>query len=103
MISVWAYDRKTAGKRKHTEQDVLVPWHLQGRFADQTKVDAAATPHGKTEDDRGLEVFYRYYHFFKEGELEAVCYDAATKLDTEVTVSTSRDNWNWFVTVTKKG
>lgn len=48
------------------EQDILVPWQLKGKQANQ----------GNGEFESGSDkssTFHRFYHVFRHGELEAVC------------------------------
>ncbi|KAG9397469.1 Methyltransferase domain [Carpediemonas membranifera] len=104
FVSVWSTNAPSAGKRKgpgqEPGQDRLVPWHLQKKFADDDKVAKAQTPHDNTGDTRNLEVFYRYYHFFREGELEEAVRDAAETCGREVSVEVSSDKGNWYAEIT---
>jgi hypothetical protein len=49
-----------------TGDDVFVPWEVHDKF------------------DAGNTVYSRYYHFFREGELEALCERASAKINDEL-------------------
>uniref|UniRef100_A0A2C9LU72 Methyltransferase type 11 domain-containing protein n=1 Tax=Biomphalaria glabrata TaxID=6526 RepID=A0A2C9LU72_BIOGL len=68
------------------EQDMLVPWQL--------KTKANSVP-GTNES---ANVFHRYYHVFKEGELESLCQQVP-----QCSVNRSYyDQGNWCVVLEKK-
>ena len=48
----------------HTEQDNLIPWHLQKTFKQE------ATGHGQLVHEKNSVVYKRFYHMFVEGESE---------------------------------
>ncbi len=71
-----------------SQQDVMVPWVLH----------ATAPGAGKKGED---QVFYRYYHLFKKGELEELVRDAAKEdgymiLDGEETLQESKRSGKWM-------
>ncbi|KAJ8410812.1 hypothetical protein AAFF_G00187690 [Aldrovandia affinis] len=72
-------------------QDLLVPWHLKG---------GAPKASGVSRDSKPSEsgsVFHRYYHVFREGELEELCRGVKN-----ITVQTSYyDQGNWCVILQK--
>ena len=77
LIVVWALNVKDEvnKKKKYTSQDVLIPW---------VKTDS-----GQTEQ--------RYYHLFKEGELEMICREAG---GIEI-ISSNYEKGNWVCTIKK--
>lgn len=98
LITVWAFeqeDEKT-GKRKYTEQDVFVPWHLQKRWqtpADrQKKLDTEISSKGEI-------IFKRYYHLFKEGELSALC----SQIPNIKILTVNYEKGNWGIILEKIG
>jgi len=94
LIYVWALEQQ---KLKYKDQDVFVPWQLQKRYNQFAKKDnnqqqpqqqqeqqkeqtgtpdqgVAATAPSNVETNKGTGelVYKRYYHLFKQGELEAL-------------------------------
>lgn len=74
LVYVWALEQELegegVGKRKFKEQDVFVPWHLHFKYeSDLENID-----HEGCEIDLAKKsvVYQRYYHVFKEGELETL-------------------------------
>lgn len=63
LIFVWAYEQRGGGRRQfdtvlpddQATQDVLVPWVMTSQHAPETREE---------------QVHQRYYHLFREGELE---------------------------------
>ncbi|MQM11298.1 hypothetical protein Taro_044206 [Colocasia esculenta] len=53
-------------------QEYFVPWHLPYHRAEVSGASASAIASGfaKKDDKKGAVVYNRYYHVFKEGELE---------------------------------
>nr|DBA32521.1 TPA: hypothetical protein GDO54_000305 [Pyxicephalus adspersus] len=73
-------------------QDLLVPWHLKPKC--QSKNSEASTG----EEQLVLSnVYHRYYHVFREGELEALC----RKLQDVTVQHTYHDQGNWCVILEK--
>lgn len=87
IITVWAFEQK---KKKYTTQDVMIPWHLQKRF--ELKDDA------NKDDNSEAKVLHRYYHLFKEKELESLI----AQVDCLEVVESFWDVDNWYVLVQKK-
>lgn len=73
LVYVWAYEQE--GK-KFEAQDVFVPWHLQNKYeakggAEQKEEEKEETKEKVMESElKQSKVYNRYYHVFKEGELE---------------------------------
>lgn len=76
LVLVWAYEQE---HKKFTTQDVFVPWHLQDTYEETPQ--ATSTVEGKPEESKFIEtavkdkdkqatVYHRYYHVFREHELE---------------------------------
>lgn len=72
MIQAWALEQEIDSKRKFNDQNVLVPWKLQSKFAtgylgtreeESEKMAADAPAHQQL-------VFQRFCHVYCEGELE---------------------------------
>lgn len=80
LIYVWALEQENSrrGYKEGMEQDVLVPWVLKKKK-------------GEGED----EVKQRYYHLYKEGELEE---DVKTAGGMVLESGYSKDNWYSIIT-----
>ncbi|NWQ91653.1 ALKB8 protein, partial [Burhinus bistriatus] len=79
-------------------QDLLVPWHLKGGTKKKGEsVDTVLFPAGSKESQEFSAVFHRYYHVFREGELEAVC----RSLDCVRVQKSYYDQGNWCVILEK--
>ncbi|KAL8933492.1 MAG: hypothetical protein Q9211_005752 [Gyalolechia sp. 1 TL-2023] len=81
LIYVWALEQKNSrrGWDKTDEQDVMVPWVMKSRT-----------------DDRSGEIsttFNRYYHLYRQGELEKDIVDAGGGI---VESGYEKDNW-WAI------
>ena len=60
LVYVWAFEQGGESRRRFEQQDSLVPWNLRQPKQHEEGAGAAAEP----------EVYFRYYHLFKQGELE---------------------------------
>ncbi|MCJ1343239.1 tRNA methyltransferase, has a role in tRNA modification [Peltigera leucophlebia] len=82
LIYVWALEQKHSrrGWDEHDEQDVMVPW---------------VTKH--QDSNRASTMFNRYYHLFRQGELEEDIDQAGGVVETS---GYERDNW-WAIAVRK--
>ncbi|XP_042695038.1 alkylated DNA repair protein alkB homolog 8 isoform X3 [Centrocercus urophasianus] len=79
-------------------QDTLVPWHLKGGIKKKgANVDEVSFPAGCKESQELSPVFHRYYHVFREGELEAAC----RSLDCVRILKNYYDQGNWCVVLEK--
>ncbi|KAB1254799.1 Alkylated DNA repair protein alkB-like protein 8 [Camelus dromedarius] len=74
-------------------QDLLVPWHLTGNPGKDRSVE----PLGALGSGDPGAVFHRYYHVFREAELEAAC---RTLSDVSV-LQSYYDQGNWCVILQK--
>ncbi|NJR31308.1 class I SAM-dependent methyltransferase [bacterium] len=84
LLFVWALEQKSSrrGWDVGDEQDVMVPWVLK----DNTKGTAG---HGQDSE------YHRYYHLYREGELES---DTVAAGGTILESGYERDNW-WAICV----
>jgi alkylated DNA repair dioxygenase AlkB/SAM-dependent methyltransferase len=88
-IQAWAMDQEETSRRKFAANDVFVPFNAQPKFLtlreNDTKQDGETGTSSKStaqvyseafnadyDDQKGLVVFKRYCHLYKQGELERV-------------------------------
>lgn len=93
LIYVWALPRggkpsSSSASQKRWESidydtgDALVPWQMNAKF------------------DESQKIFQRYYHFFREGELKALCLEALEKGGITGRIEESYlDKENWCVVI----
>ncbi len=97
LVYVWAMEQK---EKKFTEQDNFVPWHLQNKYENKTKVETLQNGPNIMEDKKiDCTVYQRYYHVFKKGELEDII--NKTKMDVEI-IKSYFDHANWCCIIKKK-
>ncbi|RUS82471.1 hypothetical protein EGW08_009777 [Elysia chlorotica] len=68
-VSQASHDKKLAvhvNRTQFKDQDLLVPWQLKTKSADKTRSDGSDEP-------VKADLFHRFYHVFRQGELEAMC------------------------------
>ena len=97
LVYVWAMEQK---EKKFTEQDNFVPWHLQNKYENETKVGTLQNGPNIMEDKKiDCTVYQRYYHVFYKGELE----DLINKTGDDVEIIKSYfDHANWCCIIKKK-
>ena len=96
LVYVWAMEQK---EKKFTEQDNFVPWHLQNRFENETKVETIQNGPNVTEDKNiNCKVYQRYYHVFYKGELEDIIKKTGINVDIEKSYF---DHANWCCIIKK--
>ena len=97
LIYVWAMEQK---EKKFKEQDNFVPWHLQNKYENESKVETMENGPNITEDKNiNCKVYQRFYHVFYKGELE----DIINKTGDNVEIIKSYfDHANWCCIVQKK-
>ena len=97
LIYVWEMEQK---EKKLKEQDNFVPWHLQKKYENESKVKTMENGPNITEDKNiNCKVYQRYYHVFIKGELE----DIINKTGDNVEIIKSYfDHANWCCIVQKK-
>ncbi|KAM9319811.1 tRNA (carboxymethyluridine(34)-5-O)-methyltransferase ALKBH8 [Gastrophryne carolinensis] len=76
-------------------QDLLVPWHFKPKG--NSKDSEISTDPEETLQPVPTSVHHRFYHVFREGELEALC----RKLDDVTVLQTYYDQGNWCVILEK--
>ena len=88
LFFVWALEQKNSrrGWSVGDEQDQMVPWVL--RCSGEKK-----SGENESTAENGVRTFHRYYHLFREGELEE-CIEKAG--GTVVKNGYDRDNW-WAI------
>ena len=72
------------------DQDLLVPWQLKAKTAGKNDTD------GSERAQKG-DLFHRFYHVFRQGELEAMCKRVAGCVVTK----SYYDQGNWCVVLEK--
>jgi alkylated DNA repair protein alkB homolog 8 len=93
LIYVWAYEQEN---KVFKTQDVFVAWHLQDKYEEESadKSSKTAVPEESKDEeskdsvssssfietairaeDKKATVYHRYYHVFKENELEELIND----------------------------
>lgn len=111
-IQAWALEQEQGSRRKFAGTDVFVPFNAQPRYLDkvQTESKQCAKPDdieckgvaemysdaydGAEYDERkGLVVFQRYCHMYKEGELE----NLVSKIDSLEIIENGFETGNHFV------
>uniref|UniRef100_A0A1D1YL94 Alkylated DNA repair protein alkB 8 n=1 Tax=Anthurium amnicola TaxID=1678845 RepID=A0A1D1YL94_9ARAE len=80
-------------------QEYFVPWHLPYHRAEISGASASAIASGfaKKDDKKGSVVYNRYYHVFKEGELERLVSD----VENAVITDQFYDKSNWCIILQK--
>lgn len=77
-------DQKVVGDTPEASQDLLVPWVLRNK---------------DSRPQMSEQVFQRFYHVFREGELEQLVEEAARNTRTDVEVRLEMNGWekgNWY-------
>ncbi|KAL2353203.1 S-adenosyl-L-methionine-dependent methyltransferase [Cryomyces antarcticus] len=98
LIYVWALEQKGSrrGWDEGDEQDVMVPWVMKGK---STTSRQKQQKHRNTENDSksteagGDQTFHRYYHLYRNGELEA---DIEAAGGVVLESGYEKDNW-WAI------
>ncbi|KAF2097864.1 S-adenosyl-L-methionine-dependent methyltransferase [Rhizodiscina lignyota] len=96
LIYVWALEQRDSrrGWDKGEAQDVLVPWVLKDQKGKQSKgKDRKENNNDVNENDLEEKVYQRYYHLFREGELEDNIVAAG---GTVLESGYEKDNW-WAI------
>eukprot|EP01025_Chloroclados_australasicus_P030710 TRINITY_DN30903_c0_g1_i2.p1 TRINITY_DN30903_c0_g1~~TRINITY_DN30903_c0_g1_i2.p1 ORF type:complete len:368 (-),score=35.30 TRINITY_DN30903_c0_g1_i2:233-1336(-) len=107
LVTVWAVEQenpqKTIAKWEKMEEgeegDYLVPWHLPfhrveaGRIIGQQQSESDEFGIGEVDQKKGAIVFKRYYHLYKEGELEGL----VQKMNGVKVIDSFFDSSNWCV------
>ena len=77
FILVWAFEQEPGSKHSFIEQDVLVPWK---------------------DGIKNAETKYRFYHVYKEHELESEVYNASKDI---LVKQTMYEKGNWGIVIQK--
>ena len=111
-VQAWALEQDEGSKRKFAVTDAFVPFNAQPRYLD--KVESAkrkgienekvnckgvaemyseAYDGAEYDERKGLVVFQRYCHMYREGELE----DLVSRIDTLKMVQSGFESGNHFI------
>ncbi|KAF4317232.1 hypothetical protein BBO99_00005569 [Phytophthora kernoviae] len=96
LIVAWAFEQDGRSKRRFEQQDVMVEWKLQQKYAQQNENsdeagDQKTVSHGHVDREKRWVVYERYCHVYRSGELEALIAQVpGLKLKS---VEYSRSNW----------
>ncbi|KAJ3169403.1 Alkylated DNA repair protein alkB 8 [Geranomyces variabilis] len=94
LIFVWAFEQESRSKRRFSEQDVFVPWKMPKAIYGP----ASSQPNTAVAEDGGDVVYQRYYHLFREGELE----EMVRQSPDAMVEACGYDRDNWYVIASKK-
>ena len=67
-VQAWAMDQSDSSRRKFVTNDVLVPFNAQPKYLEDKQVDSFVN--AEYDESKGLVVFQRYCHMYREGELD---------------------------------
>jgi tRNA (uracil-5-)-methyltransferase TRM9 len=100
LIYVWALEQKDSrrGWDEGHEQDVMVPWVLKQKKEKKVKqrrgdVTGDVPVKEEKKEEGGDKTFLRYYHLYKQGELEQ---DIAEAGGVVLESGYEKDNW-WAI------
>ncbi|RLN86884.1 hypothetical protein BBJ28_00002137 [Nothophytophthora sp. Chile5] len=96
LIVAWAFEQDARSKRRFEQQDVMVEWKLQQKYAKHEELaedgdGEAEASHGRADCEKRWVVYERYCHVYCAGELEALV--AQVPGIELVSVEYSRSNW----------
>ncbi|XP_006822083.1 tRNA (carboxymethyluridine(34)-5-O)-methyltransferase alkbh8-like [Saccoglossus kowalevskii] len=83
------------------KQDLLVPWHLKSKNGKRNNIgeeNASSKDQSVAENVCTKTVFHRFYHVYKEGELESLCQECSGVRIVEGYY----DEGNWCVIIKKE-
>ncbi len=117
-VQAWAFEQENDSKRKFAGTDVFVPFNSQPRYLDKVSQDvkqkkknvkssdknqatsssvaemySEAYDGAEYDDTKGLVVFQRYCHMYREGELESLC----AEIDNLEVLESGFETGNHFV------
>lgn len=114
-VQAWALEQESDSKRKFAATDVFVPFNAQPRYLNKVNANGEkkkddpqngdekckgvaemysdAYEGAEYDERKGLVVFQRYCHMYKEGELE----DLVSKIDSLEMVGSGFESGNHFV------
>lgn len=108
-VQAWALEQDSGSRRKFAGTDVFVPFNAQPHYLNKIKIQDS-TPMGmenkgvaemysdaydgaEYDESKGLVVFQRYCHMYKEGELEGL----VSEIDSLEMVESGFESGNHFV------
>ena len=80
LVYVWAFEQSKFNNE--LKQDVMVKWPLQKKYNQEDKQD---------------DILYRYYHLFRENELENMIH----KIDGFNIIENGEQRYNWYCIIQK--
>lgn len=91
LMVAWAFEQDENSKRRFDQQDVMVEWKLQQKYAKDEEDSDATASHGQIDHEKRWVVYKRYCHLYRSGELEALVEQVPSLrlISTEY----SRSNW----------
>ncbi|KAJ1654083.1 tRNA methyltransferase, has a role in tRNA modification [Dispira simplex] len=99
LVYVWALEQRGKRKFDQAHQDFMVPWVVPANTT-----AGGSQPHftdtAPSQEEEFEKVFHRYYHLFKEGELESLVERSNLSHCVEVS-QRGYDRDNWYVVLTK--
>ncbi|KAF8426656.1 S-adenosyl-L-methionine-dependent methyltransferase [Tirmania nivea] len=97
LIYVWALEQKSSrrGWDENSPQDVFVPWVMQKQFAGTG--DKISAPNEQEKDSQTEQTYQRYYHLYRQGELEKDVSDAGG-----IVCESGYEKDNWYAIVQTK-
>ena len=99
MIYVWAYEQE---HKKFQQQDVFVKWNLQDTYTKNKEAKAETSSFIETgirDDEKLTTVYHRYYHMFRQGEMETLINE--NFIDRFEIKDSFFDHANWVVVIQK--
>ena len=115
-IQAWAIQQEEGSKRKFAATDVFVPFNAQPKYLDKidghqggsdganeaqnarkgvAQIYSEAYEGAEYDEMKGLVVFQRYCHLYREGELE----ELAAAVDNIEVVTSGFESGNFFIIV----
>lgn len=85
------YIQVAAGRNTFQQQDLLVPWHLKNSSSESS--NTSRNEENKTQE----QVFHRFYHVFKRGELRQLC----CRISNVSVKDLYLDRGNWCIVLQK--
>mmetsp|Transcript_1470 Transcript_1470/g.1684 ORF Transcript_1470/g.1684 Transcript_1470/m.1684 type:complete len:139 (+) Transcript_1470:2-418(+) len=105
-VQAWAMEQAEDSKRKFASTDVFVPFNAQPKYLDKTKIEnsnnqnnsvaelcARNYDNAEYDERKGLVVFQRYCHMYREGEME----DLASKIEGTKIIESGYESGNHFI------
>jgi alkylated DNA repair protein alkB family protein 8 len=111
-VQAWAMDQEETSRRKFASTDVFVPFNAQPKYLEKAIQQRASTSdknqsiaevfaeayEGAEYDERkGLVVFKRYCHLYRQGEME----DLASRVEGVRLVESGFESGNYYVILQK--